>query len=338
MFVVFDIETTGFSEINSDVIEFAYIMFDNDNNYVKAEQLYFYYDGMSWSEDAYAVHQIPLEFLKTQKDKFKENLIKMFSVLNHANVVGHNALRFDCPFVKTWLMRQGIRNLEYGIIQDTMLAYKPVYKKSRIKLTKLIEYINVDENVINTLLPIWFPGASESHAHEAAYDVVATALLTLRALDKNLMTFEPLVKLNQDVSPDDMSAMFAAGTDLTISDNDYIVRVTESGNSRWHLIQHNVDGSFSNVVDSDGVSDLVAKATADCKVLPIVLDCVKSNTYTGNYGEVAFTLCTDKSRDFELVFNAPYGNFTNKDIAIPMIIANTFSTQYIMDFVAEQED
>ena len=34
MFVVFDLETTGFSELNNDVIELAYIMFDDNNNFV----------------------------------------------------------------------------------------------------------------------------------------------------------------------------------------------------------------------------------------------------------------------------------------------------------------
>lgn len=47
MFVVFDIETTGLSTTSCDIVQFAYIMFDSNNMFVKAENLYYYYEGMS---------------------------------------------------------------------------------------------------------------------------------------------------------------------------------------------------------------------------------------------------------------------------------------------------
>lgn len=193
MFVVYDIETTGFSELNSDVIEFAYIAFDDNNTFIKSEQLYFYYDGMSWSEEAYAVHHISLDFLKTQKDKFRENLLKMYSILNHNNVVGYNNNHFDNPFVKTWLMRMGIRNLEFKISQDLMVCFRPFYHKARIKLVKLAEMCGITPDTVNRYLPMYFPEIKNSHAHEAAYDVVMTALLCFIGMSKKLVTFKPLI-------------------------------------------------------------------------------------------------------------------------------------------------
>ena len=193
MFVVYDLETTGLSEINDDIIEFAYIAFDDNCNFIQSEQLFFYYRGMSWSEDAYKVHHISLDFLETQADKFKENLLKMYAILNHNNVVGYNNNNFDNPFVKTWLMRQGIRNLEFKDTQDVMLAYRPIYKKSKIKLTRLSDMMGYTPELINRYMDIYFPQVGNSQAHEAAYDVVATALLTLSAIPKHLIAFKSIL-------------------------------------------------------------------------------------------------------------------------------------------------
>ena len=76
MFVVFDLETTGLSSMQNDIIQFSYIMFDSNNMFVRADNLYFYYEGMSWSQEVADIsHGISLDFLKTQADKFKENVI-----------------------------------------------------------------------------------------------------------------------------------------------------------------------------------------------------------------------------------------------------------------------
>ena len=78
MFVVFDLETTGLSSMQNDIIQFSYIMFDSNNMFVRADNLYFYYEGMSWNQEVADIsHGISLGFLKTQADKFKENVIQM---------------------------------------------------------------------------------------------------------------------------------------------------------------------------------------------------------------------------------------------------------------------
>lgn len=214
MFVVFDIETTGFSEITCDVIQFAYALFDKNNCFVKSECLYFYYDGMHWSEEAFKVHGIPLEFLKQHKDKFKENVIKMYTVLRNNNVVGHNAKGFDCPFCRTWLTRMGMDPISYGIINDTMQAFKPVTKKARCKLTKLSEVRNISDDNIKMMMDFWFPSAGSKHAHDAAYDVTLTALLTLDALRNNYMTFTPLNSEQLNITDDRFLGTVASDPDL----------------------------------------------------------------------------------------------------------------------------
>lgn len=197
MFVVFDLETTGFSGSYDDIIEFSYIKFDTNLSVIDAGTLFFYYEGMSWSEDAYAVHGIPQEFLKQFEGDFRKNVIRMWTILSGSNVCGHNAKQFDCPFSKTWLARQGLDGLQFGIINDTMTAFRPMTHTSKVKLTKLSEMNGLTPDVIRNAAKIWFgDNGVESRAHNASYDTAATALLTLTALRKGYMSFESTANIS----------------------------------------------------------------------------------------------------------------------------------------------
>ena len=191
MFIVFDIETTGFDSVHCEVLQFAYIMFDDNNQFVKSENLYFYHEGMHWSQEAAdESHKLSLSFLKQFEDQFRPNLLKMFSVLNRANVCGHNSNSFDCPFVKRWLQRQGLGGLEFGIMQDTMLGFRPITKRSRIKLTKLADMCGLSDETIKYATSIWFNVGNDTYAHNAAYDVAMTALITLNGINRGLIKFD----------------------------------------------------------------------------------------------------------------------------------------------------
>lgn len=198
MFTVFDLETTGLSPSEGDIIQFAYATFDDSNICIKADCLYFYYPGLLWSDEAYAIHNIPLDFLYQYADKFEENLIKMWTVLSGANVCGHNVRDFDCPFATAFLAKFGLTNLRFGIIQDTMWAFKPMTKR-KVKLMKLGEACGLTPAYISNACTMWFGerGANTS-AHNAMYDVAATALITLYGLRKNYISFDPQVILTLD--------------------------------------------------------------------------------------------------------------------------------------------
>lgn len=195
MYVVFDLETTGFDRYNCDVIEFSYLAFDDFTNaLVKAETLYFYYPGMSWSEDAYAVHKISREFLKQHADKFDENLIKMFTVLNLGKVCGHNAREFDCKFAEQWLMRMGMPQLEFTQIEDTMTMFQSITKTSRISLAKLRARMGVEDDVVDTMRDLWYHGGQKTEkmsAHNAEWDVTATALILMKGINNGFCSFKP---------------------------------------------------------------------------------------------------------------------------------------------------
>lgn len=210
MFTVFDLETTGFSSYSDDVIQFSYVTFDDNNIMIKSDTLYFYYEGMSWSEEAYAVHQISQEFLKQYEDQFEENLIKMWTVLSGANVVGHNVLSFDCPFATSWLRRFGLANLQFGIIQDTMLALRPLCGGHKTKLMKLCSICGITEENIDNFMSMWFPNEDVRRAHNASYDVTATAILTLLGMGKGYISFTSIEAASANLAEVDMSLLDTA--------------------------------------------------------------------------------------------------------------------------------
>lgn len=322
MFVVFDIETTGFSDLNNDIIEFAYIAFDENNNYVKAEQLYFYYEGMSWSEEAYNVHKIPLDFLREHKDKFKENCVKMFSILHGNNVVGHNAIGFDCPFVRNWLMRMGIGNLQYASIQDTMKAYKPITKKSRIKLTKLIDYIDITPENIEMLMQVWFPNSAATHAHEAAYDTTATALLTLRAIDKHLINFELPTKTQDTVV--DMGAFYDSNNSTESFETPVIFkyRLEDDLEEEVHYICFSTPRTCSIRNMMTPTDKDLSEARSSNRVFPITLICgTTADVYSAECDGVTYTL--DCTGDFDIFTGKTvYGEFECENADLLKIILN----------------
>lgn len=190
MFLVFDLETTGFKSIVDDVVEFSYIKYDDNCRIIKAESLYFYYEGMSWSEEAYAVHQLSREFLKQYEDQFEINCRKMYAVLMYANVCGHNALAFDVPFAVNWLNRMGLPGLSFRAIEDTMLAFKPITGRAKIQLGELGRVMGITEEVVARLATSIFKDENASHAHNAGYDVMLTGLLATMAYRRGMISFE----------------------------------------------------------------------------------------------------------------------------------------------------
>lgn len=189
MFVVFDLETTGFNAKTDDIIQFAYIAFDNSVK-VHSDILYFYYEGMSWSEEAYEVHHISKEFLEQHKNDFQKNLIRMFTVLGGSDCCGFNNTTFDCPFVQTWLARMGIPGLQFRSVQDIMLAYRPITHRPKISLVNLTELMSVSRETVQKMAQVWFGDVAGTEAHDASYDTAITAYLTILGINKGLVNFD----------------------------------------------------------------------------------------------------------------------------------------------------
>lgn len=308
MFVVFDVETTGLSTTSCDIVQFAYIMFDSNNMFVKAENLYYYYEGMSWSDEAEAVHGLSREFLKQYEDQFRANLLKMYSVLNRCNVVGHNAVKFDCPFVKNWLSRFGLSEFQFGIQQDTMTAFKPITKRSRIKLTALSELMGVKPEFVKQFADDWFKADVASGAHDATYDVTATALLTLRGIAKNLISFKPAAALmsaeyDADLEEDVASVM---STSKPVDPKGYCISLVElTGASTLRYVCHD-RRAYAEPADLSTVPKFPAPFT------PVP----GTNTYTSMLGDITFTYVPGP--DDKMLLKSDF--FSSDDTAIDVLV------------------
>lgn len=207
MYVVYDLETTGLSELYDDIVQFAYAAFDDNSMLVKAETLYFYYKGMRWNQEvADKTHKLSLDFLKTHEDKFRENIVKMWTILSGNVVVGHNNRNFDDIFASQWLARHKMPGLTFQASYDTMADLRSWHKRSRIKLTAFGDMIGFTPQMVRDTAKIWF-GVQDANAHNAAYDVVLTALITNSALRRGYFNFTNL-NISTDTTVDECDDLF----------------------------------------------------------------------------------------------------------------------------------
>ena len=302
MFVVFDLETTGLSSMQNDIIQFSYIMFDSNNMFVRADNLYFYYEGMSWSQEVADIsHGISLDFLKTQADKFKENVIKMYTVLNHANVCGHNSNSFDCPFVKNWLKRMGLSDFEFGIQQDTMLAFRPYTKRARIKLTKLAAMCGLSDAEVDYATKLWFGITDSTQSHDARFDTAMTALLTIGGINKKLISFDRIVapSINEDID------------DSELDMDDSVTAVAQSFDPLGYYIQcnghpiavnHNKH-KYAKMAAPNEVTDISMNKDLLC---PGDFKELEEGTYQAEFNGITMTVTQYENEDIVSI-KTPYG-------------------------------
>ena len=113
IYTVIDIETSGLSRENADVLSFSYALTDG-KEILAADTLYFWTDGMQWSQESYEIHGLSKEFLSQYKDDFDKNLRAMFSVVQDSVLVGYNSgymdkfgvlHGFDYQVIKNFLLR-----------------------------------------------------------------------------------------------------------------------------------------------------------------------------------------------------------------------------------------
>lgn len=325
MFVVFDIETTGFDSSVCEVLQFAYVMFDSNNNFVKSENLYFYKEGMHWSQEAADTsHHLSLSFLKQFEDDYKANMLKMYSVLNRANVCGHNINHFDCPFAKKWLQRQGLPGLEFGVLQDTMLAFRPITKRPRIKLTKLGELLELPEESIKYATSIWFENTHNTSAHNACYDVTLTALIAFNGIAKNLIKFD-FTKITAEVTEENFfdmegSADFSDSSDVkTIDPDGYFVKLLQDDEEVYHFVNHD------RLLHGDvfATDDMVSSYKASNQYLPLLFTPVKDKQYTANFEGITFSLTIDDEGD-TMFLHSDVFDLSDIEVGMKNIIERNF--------------
>ena len=184
LYTIFDIETTGLDAFRNDVIQFAYLKINDRFEKVDSGCLHFHYPGMRWGKEAEAIHHIPEASLIPYEKDFDDNIRRMYVLLSHSNVVGHNVNNFDYPFCSQFLNKFGMQGTVPAMSFDTMLIYKFKHKK-RMKLGVLAEAEGFTKHVIDACCSAWF--GETTQAHDARYDVTMTALLFMKAKNEGLI-------------------------------------------------------------------------------------------------------------------------------------------------------
>lgn len=191
LYTIFDLETTGFSGTHNDVCQFTYLTIDHLLRIKHAANLYLYQPGMDWQEEAAKVHGLTRQFLSQFEGDYEKNLSHMYTVLQHGNLAGHNAIGFDVPFARDYMLRQGLPQLCPATTYDTMVLWRKHFGK-RMKLGALAEGLGITTSRIEAFAKIAFGSTQEElHAHNACYDVAATALCLLKAVDHGLCDLTP---------------------------------------------------------------------------------------------------------------------------------------------------
>ena len=251
IYTVIDIETSGLSRENADVLSFSYALTDG-KEILAADTLYFWTDGMQWSQESYEIHGLSKEFLSQYKDDFDKNLRAMFSVVQDSVLVGYNSgymdkfgvlHGFDYQVIKNFLLRN---MLDFPIPS----SFVDILKISRIretnapnkKLQSMVDYYGISREEIARVNNTVYPD-SKAVAHNSGYDVVCTAYILKEMLAKDLI--EVTTNFRQIVANDFQFVM--VGGVMTAVYNDSVVYSFAEFVNEFPVIYTQIFGGILNV-------------------------------------------------------------------------------------------
>lgn len=247
IYTVFDLETTGLYDFNKiDVIQCAYIRLNNDFQPIRSECMFYYYEGMDWSQDAENVHHISQDFLRGHKDEFFDNLKRMYINLNNSFFITFNGDKYDIPLATRWLNRMSSLNIESLGSYDVMKIYGKVYGRNP-SLIKACEKEGITPEIIQIIQNQLFGVASGSH--DSTYDTVATYLLFKKAIadGKIVLREESVSKGSWETEPD---CRF-----FRICDGQNISYVCTSANTKFYEVIEVPESEVDKVIASGEFKD-----------------------------------------------------------------------------------
>ena len=195
IYTVIDIETSGLSRENADVLSFSYALTDG-KEILAADTLYFWTDGIKWNQESYQTHGLSKEFLSQYKDDFDKNLRAMFSVIQDSILVGYNSgyidkfgvlHGFDYQVIKNFLLRNMLDfPIPSSFVDLLKIARSRETNAPNKKLQSMVDYYGVSREEIARVNNTVYPG-SKAVAHNSGYDVVCTAYVLKEMLAKDLI-------------------------------------------------------------------------------------------------------------------------------------------------------
>lgn len=251
IYTVIDIETSGLSRENADVLSFSYAL-TNGKEILAADTLYFWTDGIQWNQEAYETHKLSKEFLAQYKDDFDKNLRAMYSVIQDSILVGYNSgyidkfgvlHGFDYQVIKNFLLRN---MLDFPTPSSFVDLLKIVRSREtnapNKKLQSIIDYYGISREDIARVNNTVFPG-SIATAHNSGYDVVCTVYMLKEMLAKNLI--EVTTNFRQIVA-NDFQFVMVDGV-MTAVYNDSVVYSFAEFVNEFPVIYTQIFGGIFNV-------------------------------------------------------------------------------------------
>lgn len=251
IYTVIDIETSGLSRENADVLSFSYALTDG-KEILAADTLYFWTDGMQWSQESYEIHGLSKEFLSQYKDDFDKNLRAMFSVIQDSILVGYNSgyidkfgvlHGFDYQVIKNFLLRNMLDfPIPSSFVDLLKIARSRETNAPNKKLQSMVGYYGVSREEIARVNNTVYPG-SKAIAHNSGYDVVCTAYVLKEMLAKDLI--EVTTNFRQIVA-NDFQFVMTDGV-MTAVYNDSVVYSFAEFVNEFPVIYTQIFGGILNV-------------------------------------------------------------------------------------------
>lgn len=251
IYTVIDIETSGLSRENADVLSFSYALTDG-KEILAADTLYFWTDGMQWSQESYEIHGLSKEFLSQYKDDFDKNLRAMFSVVQDSVLVGYNSgymdkfgvlHGFDYQVIKNFLLRNMLDfPIPSSFVDLLKIARSRETNAPNKKLQSIVDYYGISREAIARVNDIVFP-ESKAVAHNSGYDVVCTVYILKEMLAKDLI--EVTTNFRQIVANDFQFVM--VGGVMTAVYNDSVVYSFAEFVNEFPVIYTQIFGGILNV-------------------------------------------------------------------------------------------
>jgi DNA polymerase III epsilon subunit-like protein len=196
IYTILDIETTGFSRENDDLLEVGYMQVNKQLEIIRSGSLYFYKPEYKIESQAQSIHKLTRSFLCKHEDEFDDNIVSLYTLMHQGILIGKNSNRFDIPYLEAFFRRNAfcLFPVTHKGLLDLQPYYGPKYKKwyetktglSTNKLgslTELIEMIGLTQEQVQQQFREVFKGEERVQAHSALYDVYMTYLLLEYAIE-----------------------------------------------------------------------------------------------------------------------------------------------------------
>lgn len=151
MYAIIDLETGGFSKEKNAICEIAIVFLDENKSkigeyntliapYKRADSD----ELVSYKPDAMAVNKITMEEINSGREAGEVgiDLFNLFIEHNTTIIVGHNAKRFDQPFLEYFLKRFAF-GFTFDNCIDTLLIARDIFGKGGNKLNELCDRFNI---------------------------------------------------------------------------------------------------------------------------------------------------------------------------------------------------